>query len=58
MINMLTKEQYKRLEEIRNELTEIENEIYKKHDSTENLTRAQILTAVLNINNILPPWDI
>lgn len=58
MISMITKEQYKRLEEIRNELTEIENEIYKTYDSTENLTRAQILTAVLNINNILPPWDI
>ena len=58
MISMITKEQYKRLEEIRNELTEIENEIYKTYDSAENLTRAQILTAVLNISNILPPWDI
>ena len=63
MISMITKEQYKRLEEIGNELYEIQHEISKTQDgkhylSEDYLKRMQILSAVQNISDILPPWDI
>lgn len=63
MISMITKEQYKRLREIENELYEIQHEISKTQDgknylSEDYLKRMQILSAVQNISDILPPWDI
>ena len=63
MKSMITKEQYKRLREIENELYEIQHEISKTQDgknylSEDYLKRMQILSAVQNISDILPPWDI
>lgn len=63
MISMITKEQYKRLREIENELYEIQHEISKTQDgknylSEDYLKRMQILSAVQNISDILPPWEI